>query len=331
LSKESIMQAVICRSFDGPDALEVGEFADPEPGPGEILVEVHAASVSFMDGLMVSGRYQMRPATPFVPGTDAVGIVVGLGPGVTRFRHGDRVACTRFLGAHGELMVAGEWEAVHVPDGVPFAAASTVMYAYGTAYYALVERARLRAGETVFVTGAAGGVGLAAVDLARQLGARVIAGIGSDDKAALVRAYGASETVNYSAESLKDRIKAATESKGVDVCLEIIGGEVFEQMTRLMAWNGRLMPIGFTSGTIPSVPMNLPLLKNYSIVGVFYGAWSQRDPQGAVRVFEKLMGLVAAGHLRPHVQQVVPLDRVREAMRAIAQRSVQGRIVLKLR
>ena len=325
------MQAVICQSFDGPQALEIGQFADPAPGPGEILVEVHAAPVSFMDVLMVSGRYQMQPATPFVPGSDAVGIVAGLGPGVTRFRRGDRVACTRFVGGHGELMVAGEWEAVRIPDGVPFEQAATLLYAYGTAYYALVERARLRPGESLFVTGAAGGVGLAAVDLGRHLGARVIAGIGSDDKAALVRAYGACETVNYGAESLKERIKAITHGTGVDVCLEIIGGEVFEQMTRLMAWGGRLMPIGFASGTIPSAPMNLPLLKSYSIVGVFYGASVKRDPHGSVAMFETIMRLVAAGELRPCVQQVVPLGEVREAMRAIADRSVRGRIVLRLR
>ena len=228
-------------------------------------------------------------------------------------------------------MVAGEWEAVRIPDGVDFETAASLLYAYGTAYYALIERARLRRGETVFVSGAAGGVGLAMVDLARHFGARVIAGIGKDDKAALVRAYGAEETINYRTESLKDRLKAMTGNAGVDVCADIVGGEIFEHMTRLMAWEGRLMPIGFTSETVPSVPMNLPLLKNYSIVGVFYGAWIKRDPQGAARVFERLMGLLAARAIRPCVQQVMPLHRVREAMRAIADRSVQGRIVLKVR
>ena len=207
------MQAVICRSFDGPEALEIGQFADPAPGPGEILVEVHAAAVSFMDALMVSGRYQMRPATPFVPGSDAVGVVVDLGRGVTRFRLGDRVACTRYVGAHGELMVVDEWSAVRIPDSVPFEQAATLLYAYGTAYYALVERARLRAGESLFVTGAAGGVGLAAVDLGRHLGARVIAGIGSDEKAALVRAYGASETVNYGPRASRTASKRSRMAK----------------------------------------------------------------------------------------------------------------------
>jgi NADPH2:quinone reductase len=325
------MRAVICRSFDGPAALEIGHVADPAPGRGEILVEVHAAGVSFMDALIVSGRYQLCPATPFVPGSDAVGVVAELGPGVTRFRRGDRVACTNYVGAHGELMVVDQWSAVRIPDSVPFEQAATLLYAYGTAYYALVERARLRPGESLFVTGAAGGVGLAAVDLGRHLGARVIAGIGSVEKAALVRAYGAIETVDYGAESLKDRIKAITHGKGVDVCLEIVGGAIFDHMTRLMAWGGRLMPIGFTSGTIPSVPMNLPLLKNYSIDGVFYGASMQHDRQATMAVFETIMRLVAAGELHPCVQRVMPLGEVREAMGAIADRSVQGRIVLKMR
>lgn len=325
------MQAVICRSFDGPEALEIGSFADPAPGRGEILVEVHAAAVSFMDALMVSGRYQLRPATPFVPGSDAVGVVADVGPDVTRFRRGDRVACTRYVGAHAELMVVGEREAVHIPDGVPFEQAATLLYAYGTAYYALVDRARLRAGESLFVTGAAGGVGLAVVDLGRHLGARVIAGIGADEKAALVRDYGAAETINYTGERLRDRIMAITSGKGVDVCLDMVGGEVFDQMTRLMAWDGRLLPIGFTSGAIPSVPMNLPLLKNYSIVGVFYGASMQHDPKRTGAMFETIMRLVADGELRGCAQQVMPLGEVRAAMRAIADRSVQGRIVLKLR
>jgi NADPH2:quinone reductase len=321
------MQAVICRSFDGPEALEIGQFADPAPGPGEILVEVHAAAVSFMDALMVSGRYQMRPATPSFPDRTP-SAVAGFGPGVTGFvRRSRRVHAP---GAHGELMVAGEWEAVRMPDGVPFEQAATLLYAYGTAYYALVERAAATR-RIAIRDRSRGRRGTGRGDLGRHLGARVIAGIGSDEKAALVRAYGACETVNYGAESVKDRIKAITHGKGVDVCLEIVGGELFEQMTRLMAWDGRLMPIGFASGTIPSTPMNLPLLKNYSIVGVFYGASLKQDPQGSVAMFETIMGLVAAGELRPCVQRVVPLAEVREALRAIADRSVQGRVVLRLR
>ncbi len=217
-----------------------------------------------------------------------------------------------------------------LPDGVTFETAATVWHNYGTAFYALVERARARPGETVFITGAAGGVGLAAVDHARQLGLRVVAGIGSDDKADLVRGYGASEVVNYRSEDLRARIKSITSGKGVDILFDNVGGTIFEQMARLMNWGGRMMPIGFTSGEVPSVPMNLPLLKNYSIVGVFIGAWMEKFPAQAARMNRTLAQLLAAGKIRPHVDRVLPLERVREAMHAIANRTVQGRIVLTM-
>ncbi len=203
-------------------------------------------------------------------------------------------------------------------------------HAYGTAWYALVERAHLQHGETVFITGAAGGVGLACVDLAAHLGARVIAGIGSDDKADVVRRYGAAEVLNYRSEDLRSRIKDLTGGRGVDVCFDMLGGEVFDQMTRLMAWNGRLMPIGFVGGKIPSVPMNLPLLKNYSIVGVFMGAAMKRDPEATSLMYDEVMRLAAEGALKPLVQEVLPLARAPQAMRRLLQRQVQGRIVLRV-
>jgi NADPH2:quinone reductase len=205
-----------------------------------------------------------------------------------------------------------------------------VLHNYGTAYYALVERARARTGETVFITGAAGGVGLAAVDLSRHLGLRVVAGVGSDDKAALVRGYGASEVVNYRSEDLRGRIKAIT-GDGIDIGFDNVGGAIFEQMARSMTWGGRLMPIGFTGGEIPSIPMNLPLLKNYSIIGVFAGAWAEKFSAEAARMNDTLMQLLADGHIRPHIDRILPLEDVTDAMLAIANRSVQGRIVLKIR
>lgn len=232
------MRAVICRSFDGPSALVFGDLPDPVPGPSDVLVDVHAASVSYMDYLMVSGQYQMRPQTPFSPGTDAAGIVRAVGSDVTRFRPGDRIACGDFFGAYAETLAVDEWYGTRIPDEVSFETASTIRHVYGTAWYALVERAQLQAGETVFITGAAGGVGLATVDLARHLGATVIAGIGSDDKAAIVRRYGAREVVNYRNEDVRARIKELTDGRGVDVCFEMVGGELFEQMARLMAWGG---------------------------------------------------------------------------------------------
>ncbi|MCS3729974.1 NADPH2:quinone reductase [Bradyrhizobium betae] len=326
-----MMKAVVCKSFTGPGDLRLGEIDEPKPAADEILIDVHAASVSFMDQLMVSGLYQMRPPTPFVPGTEASGIVVAIGDKVTAFRPGDRVACSSWTGGYAERMTAKASKSVLLPDGVAFEAAATVLHNYGTAYYALVERARAQRGETLLVTGAAGGVGLAAVDLGRHLGLRVICGVGSDDKAALVRDYGAGEIVNYRSEDLRDRIKSITSGDGIDVGFDNVGGAIFEQLARLMRWGGRLMPIGFTSGEVPSIPMNLPLLKNYSIIGVFVGAWAEKFSSEAARMNDALMQLLAEGKIRPHIDRILPLAEVTEAMRAVANRTVQGRIVLKIR
>jgi NADPH:quinone reductase len=325
------MRAVLCSAFTGPEDLRIGEIEEPKPASDEILIDVHAASVSFMDRLLVSGRYQMRPSTPFVPGTEAAGVVIAVGEKVTRFQPGDRAACASWTGGYAERMIAKEWESVRLPAGVAFETAATVLHNYGTAHCALVEGARAQQGETVFVTGAAGGVGLAAVDLARHLGLRVIAGVGSDDKAALVRDYGASDVINYRSEDLRERIKSISGGEGFDIGFDNVGGTIFEQMARLMKWGGRLMPIGFTSGEIPSVPMNLPLLKNYSIVGVFAAAWTEKFPEQSVRMKDTLVELLAEGKIRPHIDRVLPLEQVKEAMRAVADRTVQGRIVLKMK
>ncbi|QOZ44261.1 NADPH:quinone oxidoreductase family protein [Bradyrhizobium sp. CCBAU 53340] len=325
------MRAVLCSSFTGPQGLRLGEIAEPRPADDEILIDVHAASVSFMDQLLVSGLYQMRPPLPFVPGTEASGTVVAVGDKVTQFAPGDRVACSSWTGGYAERMVAKESKSVRLPDGVPFEAAATVLHVYGTAYYALVERARAQAGETVFITGAAGGVGLAAVDLGRHLGLRVIAGVGTDDKAALVRRYGAGEVINYRNEDLRDRIKSITSGQGIDIGFDNVGGTILEQMARLMNWDGRLIPIGFTSGVIPQIPMNLPLLKNYAIIGVFLGAWAERFSAAAAHMNDTLMQWLADGQIRPHIDRLLPLEEAGEAMRAVANRTVQGRIVLKIR
>jgi len=325
------MKAVLCSSFTGPADLRLGEIDEPKPAGDEILIDVHAASVSFMDRLLVSGLYQMRPPLPFVPGTEASGVVVAVGDKVTKFSPGDHVACSSWTGGYAERMIAKESKSVRLPDGVAFETAATVLHVYGTADYALVERARAQRGETVFITGAAGGVGLAAVDLGRHLGLRVIAGVGSDDKAALVRSYGAGEVINYRSGDLRERIKSVTSGQGIDIGFDNIGGAIFEQMARLMAWGGRLMPIGFTGGAIPSIPMNLPLLKNYSILGVFVGAWAERFSDEAARMNDTLMQLLADGKIRPHIDRILPLEAAADAMRAVANRTVQGRIVLKIR
>ena len=254
-----------------------------------------------------------------------------MGEGVTRFQPGDRVACSNWTGGYAERVVAKEWKSVRLPPGVAFETAATVLHNYGTAYCALAVAARAQGGETVFITGASGGVGLAAVDLAGHLGLKVIAGVGSDDKAGLVRGYGACDVINYRSEDLRERIKAITGGEGVNICFDNVGGTIFEQMARLMKFGGRLMPIGFTSGQIPSLPMNLPLLKGYSIVGVFAAAWAEKFPEQAVRMNETLAQLLAEGKIRPQIDRVLPLEQVKEGMRAVADRAVRGRIVLKVR
>ena len=280
---------------------------------------------------MICGGYQMRPALPYVPGTDAAGVVVACGDQVTRFRRGDRVCCESWFGSFAERMVAKASMTTRLPAHVDFIVGSTVMQSYLTAWYALIERARLQAGEAVLVTGAAGGIGLACVELAHLLGARVIAAVGTAAKAAVVREYGAEEVIDYSREDVRQRVKALTGDEGLDVCVDNVGGTLFTTLARLMRWNGRLMPIGFTSGEIPSLAMNLPLLKNFSILGVFAGAWTERFPDDASRAAETVMAWVGEGKLRPRIDRVLPLEGAADAMRAIAQRSVQGRIVLQIR
>jgi NADPH:quinone reductase len=325
------MRAVICNAFEGAKALSVGEVPEPIPQADEVLIEVHAASVSYMDYLMVSGGYQMRPPLPYVPGTDAAGVVISCGKQVNRFQPGDRVTCGGWYGAFAERRTAKATQTARLSDRTDYIAGSTILHIYLTAWYALVERARLKAGETVLVTGASGGVGLACVELAHLLGARVIAGVGNSAKASIVREYGANEVIDYSREDVRERVKALTDGEGLDVCVENVGGSLFTALTRLMRWNGRLMPIGFAGGEVPSVPMNLPLLKNYSIVGVFVGAWQDRFPDEASVAVDQIVALVGEGKLRPRVDRVLPLECAAGAMNAIAERTVQGRTVLQVR
>jgi len=325
------LRAIVCNAFEGSEALSFAEAAEPRPAADEVLIDVHATSVSYMDYLMARGGYQMRPALPYVPGTDAAGVVIACGDQVTRFRPGDRVSCENWFGGFAERMVAKESFTALLPGNVDFIAGSTILHAYLTAWYALIERARLKGGEAVLVTGAAGGVGLACVEIAHLFGARVIAVVGSAAKAAVVRDYGADAVINHSCEDVRERVKAITGGEGIDVCVDNVGGAIFNTLARLMRWNGRLMPIGFACGEIPSLPMNLPLLKNYSVVGVFIGPWKERFPEEASRAAETIMAWVGDGKLCPHIDRVLPLERAAEAMRAVANRTPRGRIVLQVR
>ena len=325
------MRAVVCRGFDGIEALALGEMADPVPGPGQVLVDVHATAVSFMDTLMVAGRYQMKPALPFVPGTDAAGVVLAVGDGVGRLRVGDRVACSVWHGAMGERMVATESTVVKLPDTIGFEIGSTVRYAYGTARYALVSRALLRAHETVFVSGAAGGVGMAAIDIARRLGATVIAGASSRERCDAAQEHGAAHAIDYSHEPLRERLLELTQGRGVDVFFDNVGGSIFASVSRAMAWGGRILPIGFTSGDIPSLAMNLPLLKNYSVVGCNWGAWMEREPEQGRAADEQLFAAVADGSLRPQTPDVLPLALFAEGLQRLERRQMTARIVLSMK
>jgi NADPH2:quinone reductase len=325
------MRAVLCKSFTGPGDLAIEEVAPPAPAADEVRLEVHAASVTFMDNLIVSGLYQMKPPLPFVAGTDAAGEVVEVGSEVEHLEPGDRVAAFHWTGGFAEQMVAKGWRAARLPDGVDYVVGSAVLHTYVTSLYSLRIRGRLIAGETLVVHGAAGGVGLAAVDVGRHMGARIIATVGSGAKAELVRSYGAEHVIDYTDESIRDRVREITGGKGADVIFDLVGGDAFDQSIRCIAWDGRILVVGFTSGRIPELPLNLPLLKNCSIVGVFTGAWADRYPQANLALSEEILALVAEGKLKPHISQVLPLEKVGEALDAIAQRTATGRIVLKVR
>lgn len=323
------MRAVICTAFNGAAALETAEVASPDPADDEVLIDVRAASVSFMDKLMAEGGYQLRPDLPYSPGTEAAGVVVAVGKEVLRFKPGDRVAGQLWYGGYADRAVAKHWKCALIPAGVSYAVASTVLHNYLTAYSALIDRCSLKKGETLFVTGATGGVGMALVDMGLMLGARVIAGIGDDAKADAAREAGAAEVVNYRTGDLRTQIKELTGGRGVNVCIEMIGGNTFLAMSRLMAWGGRLSPIGFVSGDIPALPMNLPLLKSYSVVGVFAGAWVEKFPEEASVAADQVMEWIASGELCPRIDKVLPLERAAEAMKSLGRREVLGRIVLE--
>ncbi len=325
------MKALLCRQFGDIDDLVIGEAEVAPLGDNGVHVAVHAASVNFMDQLMVQGRYQHKPDFPFVPGSDAAGEVIAVGKEVTHVKPGDRVSIGAYTGAFAEEMVADAGQVFALPDGIDYAIAAAARMAYGTGIYALDDRASLQPGEVLVVHGAAGGLGLAAVDLGRHMGARVIGSVGSDDKMDVVRGYGAEHVINYSRENVRDRVKELTDGRGADVIYDTVGGDVFDQSLRCINWGGRLLVIGFTSGRIPSAPANLPLLKNCAIVGVFYGAWIGRDPQGARRLNRTLFDWIAAGKLTPHISDTVTLDQAADGIKRLANRQARGKIVVKVR
>ncbi len=322
------MRAVLCEQFGPPESLVVRDVPDPDPGDGEVVVDVAGCGVNFPDVLIIQDKYQFKPELPFSPGGEIAGTVSAVGDGVDEVAVGDRVIATLGWGGMAEKVVVRASSVVPVPDGVDLVQAAGFLLAHGTSHYALVDRAQLQPGETLLVLGAAGGVGLAAVELGAMLGARVIAAASTDDKLELCRRQGAAETINYQTEDLRSRIKELTGGLGVDVCYDPVGGAYSEPALRSMAWNGRFLVVGFAAGDIPKIPLNLPLLKGCSVVGVFWGAFAGREPEHNAANLAQLLRWMAEGKLAPHVSATFPLDQAAAAIDELAERRATGKIVV---
>jgi NADPH2:quinone reductase len=324
------MRAVMCTELGPADRLQLIDQPDPEPGPGEVIVDVRAAALNFPDTLIIQGRYQFQPELPFTPGGEAAGVVAAIGEGVDGVGVGDRVVAMAVSGAFAERWAVPAATLMPVPEQLSFVEAAAFGLTYGTSYYALKQRGQLQAGETLLVLGAAGGVGSSAVEIGKAMGARVVAAASTDEKLGFTLAMGADDTVNYSEEDLRSRIRELTDGRGVDVVYDPVGGELSELALRSTAWNGRFLVIGFASGTIPSIPLNLALLKGVSIVGVFWGRWAEKDPAASRRNFEELFAMVAEGRLRPRVTDVYPLEQYEAAFDALTGRRARGKVVLTM-
>jgi len=322
------MKALVCEHFGPPEELVLKDVALPEPGEGEVLIEAHFCGLNFPDSLIIQNKYQMKPPLPFSPGGELAGRVVKLGPGVQGFRVGDRVAALTNWGAFAEYAVASAAQTTHVPETMDLETASAFTLAYGTSHHALVQRAQLQAGERVLILGAAGGVGLAAVEIAKALGAHVIAAASSVEKLALAKKHGADELVNYATDDLKATMKALTGGRGVDVVFDPVGDRLADPAFRSIGWGGRYLVIGFAGGQIPSLPLNLPLVKGASIVGVFWGDFVARSPALHAQNMAELYAWHAAGKLKPLVSARFALARGGEAIRWMMERKAVGKVVV---
>jgi NADPH2:quinone reductase len=323
------MKAVLCTRAGTPDDLTLADLPDPVAGPGEAVVKVAVAALNFFDTLIIAGKYQYKPEFPFSPAAEFAGTVESVGTGVTAVQPGDRVMGYWRWGAARERVVAAAELLVPVPANLDFERAAGLSVTYGTSYYALKNRAGLRPGETLAVLGASGGVGLAAVELGKVMGARVIACASSDDKTAFARRHGADETVNYAAESLRDALKRVGGERGIDVIYDPVGGALAEAALRAIAWEGRFLVVGFAAGDIPKLPLNLVLLKSCDVRGVFWGAWTEREPQAHRANMADIVRWCAEGKLSGHVHAAYPLADAARALKDIAERRVMGKVVLR--
>lgn len=322
------MQAWICDTPTGPDALTWKEVPTPEPQPGEVRVAIRAASLNFPDLLIVQNKYQVKPPLPFVPGSEYAGTIDAVGAGVTHLRVGDPVAAFGGMGGFATHACVDARLVMPLPQGFAFDDAAAFICTYGTSHHALVDRAALKPGETVLVLGAAGGVGTAAIQIAKAVGAKVIAAASSDDKCALCKTLGADETINYATTPIRDALKALTGGKGPDVVYDPVGGDLAEPVFRSIAWRGRYLVIGFAQGAIPALPLNLALLKGASLVGVFWGEFARREPKENARALAQLAGWYAEGRIKPVIDQTLPMPELKAAFERMGSRQVRGKLVM---
>ncbi|PSC07004.1 NADPH:quinone oxidoreductase [Alsobacter soli] len=323
------MRAVLCRAFGPPESLVIEELPDPAPGPGEVVVDVACTALNFFDTLIIQNRYQVKPELPFSPGAEFAGRVAALGDGVTGLQPGQRVAGYIGYGACRTKVVAPAGRLIPIPEGLADEAAAGLLVTYGTSLHALQDRAHLRPGETLAVLGAAGGVGLAAVELGVAMGARVIACASSPDKLALAREHGAAETLDYTKEDLKEGLKRLTGGAGVDVVYDPVGGDLSEAALRAIAWKGRFLVVGFAAGDIPRIPLNLMLLKGCDVQGVFWGAFADKEPAQNASNIEAIFRWAAEGRIRPLASTILPLEQTGKAIRLLADRKALGKVLVR--
>lgn len=325
------MRALVCKAYGPPESLVIEERDAPTPGEGQLLIDVHAAGINFPDILVFAGKYQVRIEPPFIPGYEAAGTVVEVGEGVSRFTTGDRVIVTPIGGVFAEQAVVDEKQAFPLPEKMTFEQGAGFPIAYCTSYHALRQSAQIKAGECLLVLGAAGGVGTTAIEIGKAMGARVIAAASTDEKLDFARSVGADDVINYSAASLKETVRALTDGKGVNVVYDPVGGELAEQALRATAWHGRFLVIGFASGEIPKFPANLALLKEASIVGVFWGQWASVDPAGHLANIGEMMAMIDCGDLQPRITATYRLDDYVQAYDDVANRRIRGKTVFRIR
>ncbi|MEY4883691.1 MAG: hypothetical protein RIS34_1545 [Pseudomonadota bacterium] len=322
------MHAWLCENPIGVDALTWRELPTPVPRAGEVLIEIKAASLNFPDLLIVQNKYQIKPGLPFVPGSEYAGVIQALGSDVTQFKLGQAVACLSGTGGFGSHTLAPAAMCMPLPPGFPFVDAAAFIMIYATSHHALVDRAQLKAGETVLVLGAAGGVGTAAIQIAKALGAKVIAAASTDEKCTLCTLIGADATINYTRENLRETVKALTDGKGPDVIYDPVGGELSEPAFRSIAWRGRYLVVGFASGTIPALPLNLMLLKGASVVGIFWGDFAKREPKANSAMMMELAQWYGQGKIKPVIDRTMPMAELKNAYAHMGSRGVKGKLVM---